>query len=244
MRWPLLILTLSGFLFSCTTKLYPLKADTSYYNISAATNPDSLVLQYIQPYHDSIEKDMNEIVATSAMVMEKGKPESLMGNFIADLLLEMGKQFNNDSADLCIVNYGGLRIPSLPAGQITTGKIFELMPFDNFLVIMQLKGSVVQQVFNLIAADGGWPIAGARFVIKDGTATQVLINSQQLENERIYNVVISDYLADGGDNLLFLRDENRKNLGIFLREIILEYLRNQTEQGKMISSSLDKRIVQ
>jgi len=140
------------------------------------------------------------------------------------------------------VNYGGLRVPLLPAGNITKGMIFELMPFDNFLTVMELKGNVVQQLFDHIAAQGGWPVAGVRFEIFDGKASEIQISNKPLEEERIYQIIISDYLADGGDNLLFLRLEKRTNTGIFIRDAILEYLQKQTHEGKPIATHLDNRV--
>src|SRR5204863_8184802 len=120
----------------------------------------------------------------------------------------------------------------LPAGNITKESIFELMPFDNFLVVMELKGTVVQTLLDNIAAQGGWPVSGIRFTIHDGKASNISVNNNPFDETHIYQIIISDYLSDGGDNLLFLRSEKRMNTGVFLRDAILEYLREQTSQGK------------
>lgn len=236
-------LFLLPFIFSsCGKNFHPQQAETGYYKISSAAGADSTLVKFIQPYRDSLEKDMREVVAVSTVAMEKGKPESLMGNFIADILLEQGRALNNGKGDICIVNYGGLRLPLLPAGNITKGMIFELMPFDNFLVVLQVKGAVVRQLCDHIAAQGGWPVAGIRFTILDGKASEILIQREPLKEESIYEIIISDYLADGGDNLLFLRSEKKINTGVFLRDAILEYLQKQSEAGKTIVSQADKRI--
>ncbi len=230
------------FLFSCSKELHSFKADTGYYKMNDSLAVDSAITKFIQPYHDSLDKQMKEVIAVSDVAMEKGKPESLMGNFVADLLLEKGRTYNNGVGDFSIVNYGGLRIPLLPAGNITKGSIFELMPFDNFLVTLELKGTVVQTLLDNIAAQGGWPVSGIRFTIHDGKASDIYVNNNPFDENRIYQIIISDYLADGGDNLLFLRSEKRTNTGVFIRDAILEYLREQTAQGKKITSHLDNRI--
>lgn len=234
------IFFLSLFFSSCGKNFHPQQADTGYYQINNA-EVDSFIIRFIQPYRDSLLQEMSEVIALSDVAMEKAKPESRMGNFIADLLLEEGRTLNNGKGDICIVNYGGLRVPLLPAGNITKGMIFELMPFDNFLVALELKGTVVQQLLDHIAAQGGWPIAGVRFKIFEGKASEILINNEPLKEERIYEIIISDYLADGGDNLLFLRPEKKFNTGVFLRDAILEYLRKQTQAGKIITTQLDNR---
>jgi len=241
-NWLVLIIAATAF-SSCTKTLRPVKADATYYKITDSIPADSSLIRFIQPYRDSLVREMQETIATSAMLMEKGQPESLLGNFIADALLEKGKEYSHDSADFCIVNYGSLRIPSLPAGPITKGMIYELMPFDNFMVLMELNGNVVQQMLDVIASRGGWPVAGIKFKIGDKKSFDILIKNLPLQPDKIYRVVISDYLADGGDNLFMLRNEKRKNSGIFIRDVIMEYLKEQTRNGKMISSRLDNRIV-
>ncbi|GIV33696.1 MAG: 5'-nucleotidase [Chitinophagales bacterium] len=244
MRFPLCITSVAIVFASCHTVLRPVQTTATYYSVDHTLPADSLIQQFIQPYHDSLARSLNNVIAVSSIEMPKGKPESLLGNFLADLLLEMARKYNNDSTDISILNYGGIRLPSLPAGPITTGMVYELMPFDNYLVVMRLKGKRIEQLFHTIAADGGWPVAGASFVIKDGRATQIFIQHEPLDTLREYTVALSDYLADGGDNLLFLREENRKNLGIFIRDIIIEYMHEQTLQNKLLSATLDKRISQ
>ncbi|HXH19773.1 MAG TPA: 5'-nucleotidase [Chitinophagales bacterium] len=240
-RCYLAILLLAG-ASSCAKQLRPVKAEAAYFKIDGTGGADSSIIAFIHPYRDSLRKEMTEVVAISSIMMEKGKPESLLGNFVADLLLEKGKQYDS-AADCCILNYGSLRLPFLPAGEITKGMIYELMPFDNFLVLIELRGEVVRQLLDYIAFQGGWPVAGIKFKIRDGKSFDILINDLPLQPGKIYRVVISDYLADGGDNLSMLRNEKRKNFGIFIRDVILEYLKEQTQQGKLISSQLDNRIM-
>lgn len=237
-----LLLLLLPFCFSCSADLHPVKADTTYYKLHSEAAVDSSILSFIQPFHDSLVKEMQQVIAVSDITMNKAKPESLLGNFVADLLLEKGKAYNNGVGDFSIVNFGGLRIPSMPAGNITKGIIYELMPFDNFMVILELKGIDVKQLLDVIAAQGGWPVSGIKFAIRNGKAEDIYINGKSLENSRIYQIIISDYLADGGESLLFLRSEKRTNTGLLIRDVILEHLRDQTTLGKHITAHLDNRI--
>ncbi len=230
-------------LTACGKSFYPATISNHYYSINSNELVDSAIIHYIKPYRDSLKNEMREVIATSAMTLPKAKPESLMGNLIADLVLEKGKQYFEEGADFSVVNYGGLRIPAIPAGEITTGTVFELMPFDNYLVLMEIKGTVVQQLADVIAANGGWPVSGINFTIKNEKALQISLNNIPLLPEKIYRVLISDYLADGGDNLFFLKNEQRKNSGILLRDVILEFFKEKTKEGKVISSKLDNRII-
>ena len=239
----LFVVLLCTLLLSCNKGLHPVKYNAGYYNINDSLEVDSTFIHLIRPYKDSLDKEMHEVIAISSMAMPKGKPESLMGNFIANLMLEKGAEYLEDPVEFSVMNYGGLRIPELPNGEITKGKVFELMPFDNFLVIVEINGEVVKVLADHIAANGGWPVAGIKFKIKSGVAEDIIINGKPLKKDKIYKVAISDYLADGGDNLSFLKLEKRKNLGVFLRDIILEYLNEKNEGGEMISSKIDQRII-
>lgn len=56
----------------------------------------------------------------------------------------------------------------MPKGDVTRGRIFEIMPFDNLLILQKLKGTVLQEFLDIIATDGGWPVAGITMQIKMG----------------------------------------------------------------------------
>ena len=118
---------------------------------------DSTILNIILPYQNSIEAQMNEVLCISKMEMKKGKPESLLGNFVTDLCLD---QFS-ESADVCIMNTGGLR-STLPKGKITRGEIYKLMPFENELVVLELNKSDFEGMLEYIASRGGEPFSGMK----------------------------------------------------------------------------------
>ena len=93
---------------------------------------DSSILSIIDPYQRKIEDKMNEGLSYTKNDLIKGKPQSTIGNFVTDLCL------NYADAHLCIMNYGGLRT-NITQGYITRGKIYELMPFENELVVLELE---------------------------------------------------------------------------------------------------------
>ena len=142
-------------LSSCTT-LYEL--DNKQNNIiSVSATPDSLITSIIAPYKVGIDSVMNEILCVSEIEMIKGKPESLLGNFVTDLCLEM----YDSIADICVMNNGGLR-SSLPSGKITRGDIYKLMPFENELVVLELNAEEVYELAEYITNRGGEPFSGCK----------------------------------------------------------------------------------
>jgi 2',3'-cyclic-nucleotide 2'-phosphodiesterase (5'-nucleotidase family) len=184
----------------------------------------------IAPYKIGIDSVMNKVLCISKIEMTKGKPESLLGNFVCDLCLQ---QYSN-MADICVMNNGGLR-SILPKGEITKGMIFELMPFENELVILELGSDDYIQLLEYITKRGGEPFAGVN-IIMDENGT-VLSQSLDLNKGKI-RVLTSDYLANGGDKMSFFKDKKQTKVGIKLRDAIINYCVAQDT----ISSELDNRI--
>jgi len=147
----------------------------------------------------------------------------------------------NMQADFTVFNTGGLRRP-LPSGNITRGDVFELMPFENTLVILSMNGGDVKKLVNFIATKGGAPVSGIQLRIQDSVATNVFINNVALDTTKIYRVLTSDYLANGGDAFPFVTDKNWDAVNLKVRDALIEYLISQTKAGKKINVDLDGRI--
>ena len=100
--------------------------------IGINADADSTVLAIIAPYQNAIEEEMNEVLTYTKYDLEKGRPQSTLGNFVTDLCL------NYADAHICVMNNGGLRT-TISKGNITRGKLYELMPFENELVVLELN---------------------------------------------------------------------------------------------------------
>jgi 2',3'-cyclic-nucleotide 2'-phosphodiesterase (5'-nucleotidase family) len=179
---------------------------------------------------------MNEVVGIAEATLEKKQPDGSLNQFMADAMLQAGRQQFKMPIDAAFVNYGGVRITQLPKGTVTRGKIFELMPFDNLIVVQQLKGDVLQQFLDFVASKGGWPVAGITMQIKDKKAVQVLVNGQPLETLKTYHV------ANGGDNAAMLKPIAQKNVGYLMRDALFDYIKALKAEGKNITAKEEKRI--
>ena len=206
---------------------------------------DSIVYKTIRPYKLSHDANMQSVIGQSEKALIKADLESTLGNFFCDaVMIETKKYLGNDSLLLnaAVFNKGGLR-NSLPQGNITIGNIFELMPFDNEVVLLKLSGSQIKDMVEKISEKGGIPVSGIRLVIKDSKPLQVTINEQSLDISKHYWVVTSDYLANGGDNYSFFKNAiERKTTGILLRDMIITHCKTLTKKGVLIKSQLDGRI--
>src|SRR3982751_4063887 len=129
---------------SCKTSYQSQAVQYNNYRITQGPKADSSLLVLLQPYKDSVNSSMNAVVAVAAITLEKKQPEGTLNNVLADGMFIMAKQHFNMPVDAAFVNYGGVRLPSIAAGNITRGKIFELAPFDNIIVLQKVNGKVMQ----------------------------------------------------------------------------------------------------
>ena len=209
---------------------------------------DSATATILKPYKDSLDKLMNVIVGRTDVPMpkERDKLETLLGNFVADICLQKTLSLDYKSPEVAgtisFFNNGGLR-SSLPKGDITRGNIFELMPFDNELVIITISGKKTWELIRYAAKSGGQPMAGMKLGIHpDKTPASVLIHGQPFDSTKTYRVVTSDYLANGGDKMDFFKNPvNMQTTGILIRNAILDHCIAETKTGNTLTSQLDGR---
>ena len=225
----------------CATSYQANKVQYDSVRITDKAPKDAQVQALLKPYSDSVNSSMNKVIAELETSLEKKMPEGTLNNLLADALLSEANAAYG-KVDAAFVNYGGVRISQIPAGPITIGKVFEVMPFDNLLIIQELKGSVFQEFLNRIAERGGWPVAGVQFVIKDKKAIDVLVGGKPLDPQVTYRVANSDYIANGGDDCDMLRKLPQINKGILMRDAFLQYFEAQARQGKKLNAALENRI--
>jgi 2',3'-cyclic-nucleotide 2'-phosphodiesterase (5'-nucleotidase family) len=168
---------------------------------------------------------------------------------MADAFLYTAKEIFNIHVDAAFMNHGGIRLNQLPKGDVTTGKIFELMPFDNLLVIQKMKGSVLQEFLDLCASQGGWPVAGITMQIKNNPAGQtgkkainVLIGGKPIDPEKTYSIINSDYVANGGSDAEMLKAISQISNGYLMRDALFDYIKWLKSQGKNINANIEKRV--
>ncbi len=217
------------------------KPQGRFYRIDSTVGRSEKLTDFLKPYKAGVDTQMQVMVARTDAPLTKAQPESTMGNLVADAQLEAGKKID-PKVVAAVSNYGGLRIPIIPKGTITRGKIYELMPFDNTIAIVEIPGNIVQQYCNSMAKRKGWPVSGMTFAItKDGEATDIRIGGQKMDPARLYKFSLNDYNARGGDNCDFLIPLKKRYTTVFIRDAILEHLSGSVS-GKIYHPYLDNRV--
>jgi 2',3'-cyclic-nucleotide 2'-phosphodiesterase (5'-nucleotidase family) len=219
------------------------KSEVQYYTLDSAAVTDENMVALIAPYKTQVSEEMGVVLATAAMDMPKNKPESLLGNWVCDAIFTIAQQQYPDSLHLAISNYGGLRIPNLSEGEVTRGNLFELMPFDNMLVVVQIDGQTLKQWLHHIAREGGWPVSQQlQMMIGQDRAEQMTLNKKAIVDTAMYNVLTSDYVANGGDKCDFLIDLPHENLGLLFRDALMAFAEQETKNNKTLSAKITHRI--
>lgn len=203
---------------------------------------DSSMIRFLQPYADSVHQQMNKVIAQVAVPLDKRMPESTLGNVMADAVRSGAESVYGMHVDAAFVNYGGVRIPQVPAGDLTLFRVFEMMPFDNLLVVQTLPGKIFKEFLDTVAAKGGWPCSGVQFVIRNKLATEVKVGGEPLDLDKQYVVANSDYVVNGGDRCYMLKALPQQNKGYLVRDALIDYFSAFGARGEKISAKIENRV--
>lgn len=230
-------------LTNCSTRQLVLLKETHTYKVDNSITPDTAIVNYYLPFKQQLESEMNRVIGYSetSLTRSRVEAESTAGNFFVEALLEIGKSID-PSAQISLATKFGIRA-DIKQGNITVGNIFELMPFENAITILELSGKDLQTLLHFIAKTGGQPIAGMTMQIKDNLPQEIFIQNQPFDINKTYKLVTYDYLANGGDYIEGLDNPiNRNDSGIIVRKGLIGYIEKLTKEGKTINTKLDERV--
>lgn len=227
----------------CKTTYLPQVTYTNNIVIDSTNTVDSAIINYYTPFKLKLEKEMNRQIGYSNQHLTKvrSQPEFLAGNFFTEAMLHVAQQIDPETS-MSLATKDGIRA-EVKQGPITVGGIFELMPFENTLTILELKGKDVVELCEFIAKTGGQPIAGFSMKIKDEKPQDILIGGKPLDLNKTYKLVTYDYLANGGDYIKGLAAPiQRINTPYTVREQLIKYVEELTRNGQNVNTQLDGRI--
>jgi len=242
-----IFLIISGFLFSCSqeTEWHINNSEGSYLKVDStnSSNEDKKMLSEIAPYKHKLDSAMSGIITYTDKEYFKKKPNGTLNNLVCDMVFDVIVKRYKDSPykpDFCLLNYGGLRRP-LPKGAISRSAIFQLMPFENESVICRLSAKQMKQLFTYLQKSNGQPIANMKVYYKQDKFSRAIINGNEFDTTKSYNVLTSDYTAKGGDRMNFFLEADTMILcGSLLRNDIFSYIENL--KGQKLIASEEERI--
>lgn len=232
-------------LFSCKSQLPQLvRIEGKQTSINETVASDKNIENTIKPYREKVEKEMTTVISYTPINLNRtdGDLESSLGNLMADLCYQRANPVfysrTGKNIDFAMFNYGGIR-SGISKGNITNENAFNLMPFENSLVVVELTSEKIKELVNyLIAENKAHPLSKNINLVVTENGYNLKINNATLDDSKTYFVLTSDYLQNGGDNMNFFKNPiNLYKLDYKVRNAIIDYFK----ETDTIKVSMDGR---
>ena len=193
-------------------KLQLSKIEGTQIPITDSIAVDSKIEAFVKPFRDNIQKDLDSVLAYSANTYSKndGELNTAIGNFMADAVYSEGnpvfKSRTGLDIDMVMLNHGGIR-SDLNKGNVSKRTAFQLMPFENSIVVIALKGTQIDSLIDYLSqSKRAHPISKLKLVLnKDFKVVDAKIKGKKIVQNNTYYVATNDYLYNGGDNMRFFK---------------------------------------
>ncbi len=190
-------------------------------------------------------------IGESVHELKSRGPESELSNLAADIMLAYGTEFLQKSTgnadakvDISLTNFGGIRA-SMPGGEITSFDIISIFPFDNKLMIIDLEGKYVRELMENFAKRGRVEaMGGVRLKIEKPNLLECTVGGEPIDDSKVYKLVTIDFLLGGGDSVYALKyGTDTVDTGVYMRNVVIDYIKGLAAQGKKVEASIDGRAV-
>jgi 2',3'-cyclic-nucleotide 2'-phosphodiesterase (5'-nucleotidase family) len=221
--------------------------------VDSSVPADSDVEKLLAPYSEKV-RELSTVIGTLADdLTKKGVGAGALGNFVTGGMRAQAKAKLGKPVTLAIMNTGGLRKNEIAAGELRASDIFELLPFENALVAVDVTGVQLAKLLQVVTRDAQ---AGARIQFKwneqsraeflSGKLVDENGKEQEIDPEKIYTIVTIDYLLrlGGGAHAILQEAKSTTPLNITLRDAIMNYVKSETAAGRPIRRVVDDRFVQ
>ncbi|MFV0564533.1 MAG: 5'-nucleotidase C-terminal domain-containing protein [Flavobacteriaceae bacterium] len=225
---------LIGFLYGCKqTPQHLVKIEGKQISITDSLVANKALDSFIAPYRKHIEKDLDSVLSYAKNDYSKsdGALNSTLGNFFADAVYAQANPIFNKrtgkNIDMVLLNHGGIRA-ILPKGNITTRTAYQLMPFENSIVVVAMKGNLVDSLAHYLAkSKKAHPISKLKLYIdSDFEIIEAAINGKAIDKNKIYYVATNDYLYNGGDGMTFFKpNDSLYDLNYKVRNALIDYFK-------------------
>lgn len=217
-------------LTSCKSKyLYKIEGRQIAITDSLETKPS--IEDYIKPYRIQINKSLDSVISYAKNTYSKadGHLNTAIGNMMADAVYEESnpvfKSRTGQDIDFVLLNHGGIRA-IISKGNITTRTAYNVMPFENSVVVVKMKGSKVNELADyLVREQRAHPVHGLQIVIDEELQLKsALVNGKPIDANLTYYVATNDYLYSGGDRMTFFKpNDSLYVLNYKIRNVLIDY---------------------
>jgi len=235
----------------CQQTTTPPRARLLTVDASVPADPD--VEKIIAPYSEKVRELSMVIGRLEGGLEKKGVGAGTLGNFVSDGMRAQAKAKLGKPVVLAIMNSGGLRKNEIAAGDLRASDIFELLPFENALVALDVTGAQLAKILEVATKDAQ---SGARIQFKyndrdrpefiSGKLIDDVGKDQEIDPNKLYTIVTIDYLLrlNSGAYAILQEAKSQTPLNITLRDAVMNYVKSETAAGRSIRPAVDNRFVQ
>ena len=233
-------------LISCfNPKNYQAMYSWSEIHIDTTIEKSTEMEQIITPYRLSLDSIMDEVIGYAKHDLRSSERyESALGTFVTKLILDQSRATFEKEVDIAIMNHnGGLRAP-INKGDITLGNIYEVMPFENQIILLEMTGSELLDMIQFIGKSGRSMAYPVSYEVNDDGVSNILLSGEEVIPEEEYVLAVSDYMANGGSGFRMLKNLPRIDVEtIMLRDMIVKEVKDRSAQGLQIEQEVMNNIV-
>jgi len=217
-------------IFSCKP-LNISKIEGKRLNVDENLTANQNIENFIKPYREKVNRDLDSIISFAPETYSKsdGELNTAIGNLMADAVYNEGNPVffkrTGNSIDFVLLNHGGIR-SIISKGNITTRTAYEVMPFENSVVVVAMKGNKVNEMMNYLArAKRAHPISYQLQLTldKNNEIISATVNGKPINKNKTYYVATNDYLYNGGDGMdFFYPNEGLTVLNYKIRNVLID----------------------
>jgi len=220
-------------IMSCKQEVHLTRIEGKRVEINDSLSENQDIENFIKPYRDHVNKGLDSVLAYSIATYTKndGELNTGLGNFMADAVMEMAnpifKSRTGNSIDIVMLNHGGIR-SILPKGDVTSRTAYNIMPFENSVVVTGLKGTSVKDLVDYLQkAKRAHPISGLSIKVNsDFKLLEAKVGNKPIDDNKTYYVATNDYLYNGGDNMNFFKQGDSLHiLDYKIRNVLIDYFK-------------------
>ena len=203
---------------------------------------DATFSSIIEDYAAEVKEKMEVKLGYAPYYINRGTPESALGNLTADGLIWMAKQFHNKTADVAVYNSGGVRA-NISKGDVTLGDVYAVYPFDNVLSLVTIKGNKLKELLKKVPGSL-YVNAGVKIVKSGSSITTMTVGGKTISDSQNYTVATIDYISDNdGYTSIFENYVDREDSVEMIRDYFGEYFKYLASQNNNnITASKDERV--
>ena len=247
-----------GAIQACPAQPAPAKSPTKQprtrlLSVDSKVPDDPEVLKIIAPYSDKVRELSKVIGRLEGGLSKTGVGGGTLGNFVTDAVRAQGKGKVGKPIVLAMMNNGGLRKNDIAAGELRASDIFELLPFENALVAVDVTGVQLAKILQVVTRDAQ---SGARIQFKwndrdrpefiSGKLVDESGKEYEIDPNQTYTILTIDYLMrlNSGAYAILQEAKNPTPLNLTLRDAVMDYIKSETAAGRPVRSVVDNRFVQ